>query len=343
MKDVLIIGQGIAGTVLAHELLQRDWDIHVVDEYRAFTASKIASGLYNPLVLKRRRVVWQAKVMLDALLEVYPQMERMTQRSFLHHKPVWEVLPDPGTENEWIHLEDQPKFKGLIGEIKPTENLKIRANKVGEVAGSGKVDTGCMIEGMREYLIAENRFSDTFIETDDLNHENGSWHWRGMGFKHIIWCEGFDKNNAHFPGLPFSPTKGEVLIVKAPELKLEHILHGNMFIMPLGNDHYKIGATYSWDPLDTIPTQDGRTKLLEAWNKLVDCPCEVVEHLAGIRPNVKDRKPLIGTSAIQENAHLFNGMGSRGILMAPWLARQFADYLIKGTPLPSEVDVNRFS
>lgn len=343
MKDALIIGQGIAGTVISYELIKRGWSVDVIDKYKPLTASKIASGLYNPLVLKRRRVVWQAPIMLEHVLNTYRGMEELTGRSFLQHKPVWEVLPDPGTENDWANLADQPKFADMIGDIKKVVNPHIRAKSIGEVAGSGKVDVEEMILAWSEYLSTQNSHYDTYVKPSEIVETTDGWKWKENIYKHVFWCEGYSQDNPFFPPLPFSPTKGEVMIVKASDLKLEHILHGNMFIMPLGEDRYKVGATYAWDALDDKPSQEGLEKLTEAWEKLVDCKFEVEEHLAGVRPNVKDRKPLIGTSPKHSRIHLFNGMGSRGILMAPWLAKRLVDQIIDGTPIPPETDLNRFS
>ncbi|KAB2813676.1 NAD(P)/FAD-dependent oxidoreductase [Phaeocystidibacter luteus] len=342
MKDYLIIGQGIAGTTLSFELYKRGLSFDVVDHVKPSTASKVASGLYNPLVLKRRRVVWQAHAMLNALLPFYREMERLTNSNFLQHKPVWEILPDPGTENDWDALSEKPKFEELIGEIIPNPNPRIRAHKLGEVSGSGRVNVEGMIEAWKAFLSSQDSFIEDQVKMADLDYKH-VWTWNGNQYSNIIWCNGFVSANAHFPHLPFSPTKGEVLIVKAPELKLDHILHGNMFIMPWGGDLYKVGATYSWDQLDTEPTTKGEEQLVEAWSKLVDCPFEIVKHEAGVRPNVKDRKPLLGRSDEIPNSYIFNGLGSRGILMAPWLANHMVNYLTDGTNLPPEVNISRFS
>lgn len=343
MKDALIIGQGIAGTVLSHELLSRNWSVDVADEYKPLTASKIASGLYNPLVLKRRRVVWKAHEMMAVLPKAYRNIESLTGTQILHTTPVWESLPDPGTENDWAALSDHPNFATFIGNIVDSNNEAVKAFRVGEVALSGKVDVTLMINAWSNYLTTQNSKIDLRINPSDLDFLDGVWHFSSKKYKHVIWCEGFNNDHPAFPIMPFSPTKGEVLVVHSPELQLNHILHGNVFIMPLGNDTYKVGATYSWKELDSLPTEAGKQQLIEGWNKLVNAPFTILEHLAGIRPNVKDRKPLLGSSQILTNTHLFNGLGSRGILMAPWLAKHFADYLEGKTELIPEVNSNRFT
>lgn len=343
MKDALIIGGGIAGTTLSFQLHRAGWTIHLVDEPKEFTASKVASGLYNPLVLKRRRVVWKAPEMLDTLPSFYRQMEAECEGDFFDDKPVWEVLHDPGAENDWVALSDLPKFEPLIGAVLSNPNPSVVAHKIGEVAGSGRVDVPKMILDWSKHLRSLSSFSEGLVVPEELTYSDGSWEWNGEQFKRIIWTKGFDDHHPHFPNLPFSPTKGEVLIVRSPELQLDHILHGGVFIMPLGNDLYKVGATYSWDPLDVIPTSKGKEHLLAEWKKLVNVECEVIEHVAGIRPNVKDRKPLLGKSSEAPESYIFNGLGSRGILMAPWLSGMMLKYIQGEGDLLSEVDISRFS
>lgn len=343
MKDALIIGQGIAGSLLSFALAERGWTIDVVDHVKRETASKIASGLYNPLVLKRRRVVWHAHPMINEVSRTYLRMQELTGKSFFDTRPVWEVLPDTQTENDWVALSDKPLFEPFIGKVIRSPSPSIRADKVGEVRESGRVNVSNMINAWQSYLRLSGAFTEGQISPDSVSFSNGRWIRNGKEYHRIFWCTGFAGHHPHFGKLPFSPTKGEVLIVRSPELKLDHILHGKMFIMPLGDDLYKVGATYSWDYQDDRPTEAGLEQISVAWKQLVSVPFEVIEHQAGIRPNVKDRKPIIGESATHPRSYIFNGLGSRGILMAPWLAKTFAEQLDGENELPKEVRFNRFT
>ncbi|HBA65740.1 MAG TPA: FAD-dependent oxidoreductase, partial [Methylococcaceae bacterium] len=46
--DFLIVGQGLAGSLLAFELIQRNAQVMVVDDGRE-NASEVAAGLINPV------------------------------------------------------------------------------------------------------------------------------------------------------------------------------------------------------------------------------------------------------------------------------------------------------
>jgi glycine oxidase len=49
--------------------------------------------------------------------------------------------------------------------------------------------------------------------------------------------------------------------------------------------------------------------------------------VAGVRPTVKDRKPLIGLHPKNPKIGIFNGLGARGVLMGPYLSKQFSSIL----------------
>ena len=74
----------------------------------------------------------------------------------------------------------------------------------------------------------------------------------------------------------------------------------------------------------------------------INCCCRCVQHLAGIRPTVKDRRPLIGTHYKYKQIHLLNGLGTRGVLLGPYLSDLLFSKIEFGIPLDQNVDINRY-
>jgi glycine/D-amino acid oxidase-like deaminating enzyme len=162
-------------------------------------------------------------------------------------------------------------------------------------------------------------------------------------FKHVIFAEGFGiHSNPYFSLLPLDGTKGELLIIKAPDLKLDVIVKSSVFILPLGNDLYKVGATYNWDDKTPTPTEEGKQELLSHLKELLHCDFEVVNHLAGVRPTVKDRRPMVGTHPNYSNLHVLNGLGTRGVMLAPAMAKVLFNFIENEVPLEPAVDIKRF-
>jgi glycine/D-amino acid oxidase-like deaminating enzyme len=165
-----------------------------------------------------------------------------------------------------------------------------------------------------------------------------------LTFNKLIFCEGFyGRNNPYFSWLPFNPVKGEVLRVKFKEdISLKEMVNQGVFVIPLPNGRARVGATYSWHDLDWIPTEKGRADLLEKYNKLMLADIEVEEQLAGVRPATKDRRPIVGLHPVHTNLGVFNGLGSKGVSLAPYFAEQFVDFLVNKKELDPEVNINRF-
>ena len=67
-----------------------------------------------------------------------------------------------------------------------------------------------------------------------------------------------------------------------------------------------------------------------------------MNHVAGIRPTVKDRRPLVGQHEKYSNLYILNGLGTRGVMIAPYVAEKLFNFIEKGEDLDKEIDVNRF-
>jgi glycine/D-amino acid oxidase-like deaminating enzyme len=133
-----------------------------------------------------------------------------------------------------------------------------------------------------------------------------------------------------------------LFIIKSPELNLDVIVNSSVFILPLGDNLFKVGATYNWVDKDSIPTEAGKNELISKLKEILNCDFEIVSHLAGVRPTVKDRKPLIGTHPIHSRIHILNGLGTRGVLLGSAMAIALFEFIEYGIPLDSSIDIKRF-
>jgi glycine/D-amino acid oxidase-like deaminating enzyme len=167
--------------------------------------------------------------------------------------------------------------------------------------------------------------------------------YKDIKAKHIVFAEGFGMHdNPYFRQLPLDGTKGELFIIKAAELVLDVIVNTSIFILPLGNNLFKVGATYNWKDKTDLPTEEGKLELIDRIKEIITCDFEIVEHFAGIRPTVKDRRPLVGTHAEHSSIHILNGLGTRGVMLGPAMATALFDNIENKIPLDREIDIKRF-
>ena len=159
----------------------------------------------------------------------------------------------------------------------------------------------------------------------------------------VIDCRGY--KSAFSPWwsfLLFGLTKGELLTIKCPNFPLTDIFNAGFFVCPLGDDIFRVGATFNWDDTDTIPTEIAKSELIDKLNKWIDRPYEILDHRAGVRPTVDDRRPLFGVHPSIANLYLFNGLGAKGVMLAPHLSNIFLDFVLHDVSLPPDIDLARY-
>src|SRR5690606_5254120 len=162
--------------------------------------------------------------------------------------------------------------------------------------------------------------------------------------KQLVMACGYGlKSDPFFGYLPLNGTKGEMLLIKAPAYKEENVIKASVFTIPKGNDLYLVGATYKWRDKSNEPTDDARLELLKKLRSFLKCDFQVIDQMAGIRPTVVDRKPLVGRHPHHKNLYVLNGLGSRGVMIGPYGSRQLFQFIENGQALDPEMDIARFT
>lgn len=341
--DFLIVGAGLAGLSISELCLQNNRSIVVFEDYSQ-NSTQIAGGLYNPVVLKRFSEVWKAKEQLEFAIPFYKKLEQKLNQSFLHEIPLLRKLVSIEEQNDWYIAADKPNLKDYLHPILeqlPNNNIK-SAYKFGKVNQTGYLDTNLLKEIYATYLDYNQLLvKDTFDYTQ-LKLSNESITYKNYIAKNIIFAEGFGiHNNPYFNNLPLDGTKGELLLIESENLKVTNIINSSIFVLPIGNHLYKVGATYNWQDKTTYQTQEARLELENNLKELINCEYKIIDHYAGIRPTVKDRKPLLGQHYHYKNAFILNGLGTRGVMFAPFLAHQLYNFIENKIPLDKEVDIQR--
>ena len=344
MLDYLIVGSGLAGISFAEIALENNKNILLIDD-ESQNSSKVAGGLYNPVILKRFSEVWNAKQQLVLMNDFYSKVEHKLNAKLNYKMPVLRKFFSIEEQNNWFAASDKINLEPFLS----TKLISKKYNGIdspydyGEVLHTGYVDTALLLEKYKQYLAKNNLLLKETFESNDVEFLDSGVRYRNIQAEHIVFAEGFGLHkNPFFNYVPLDGTKGELFIIKAPNLNLDVIVNTSVFILPLGNGLFKVGATYNWHDKTAEPTEEGKKELLQRIKEIITCDFEIVKHFGGVRPTVADRRPLIGTHEAHKSLHVLNGLGTRGVMLGPSLARILFNHIEHGDPIDREADIKRF-
>ena len=343
MLDYIIVGSGLAGIAFSEIAINHNKSFVVINN-QSQNSSKIAGGLYNPVILKRFSEVWRAQEQLDLLYSFYGTIEMKLEVKLDYRLPLLRKFYSVEEQNNWFAASDKPNLSKFLSTDLVTKKWDAIDSpyNFGEVLHSGYLDTALLLEEYKKYLISINSYLEESFDYSQLIANSEYVEYKSIKAKHIIFAEGFGMLlNPFFSKLPLDGTKGELLLIKAPNLNVNVILKSSIFIIPLGNDLYKVGATYNWEDKTNVPTEAAKNELVANLLELINCDFEIIEHYAGVRPTVKDRRPLVGSHPIHKNIHVLNGLGTRGVMLAPAMALALFNNIENDIPLDKNIDITR--
>ncbi|HEY6161712.1 MAG TPA: FAD-dependent oxidoreductase [Bacteroidia bacterium] len=342
--DLIIVGQGIAGTILAHVLISKGKKILLMDEPSLSSCSRVSGGMFNPVVFKRLTASWMADELIPVLGKFYGNMEQLLGEKLLHFKPIVKIFSEKQERELWEKKRGEAvgKFLSPVMDAE-LENFGKTKFGWGMVERAGYLDTKKFLALSNEYFRGQDFFLEERFDHSLVRFGSDEARYKDMKAKKIIFCEGYlAQRNPFFSGLPFNPAKGESLLVRLKKFHSEKVINKGVALVPLGGDLYRVGSTFSWKNINDEITQEAREELLDGLKRMVDEEVEIVDQKAGVRPALNDRRPVMGLHREHLQLGIFNGLGSKGVMLAPYFAQHFYDHLEKGTALNAEVNVGRF-
>ena len=341
--DYIIVGQGLAGTFLAHDLLEKNQSVLIIDKPLKAIASKVAAGLFNPIGIKRCVRSWRADDFLPIAIERYKFLEEKLETKFLNIKPIYRLFANEVNRKQWQIKCSNDQMDDFISDFKPPNSYSYLIDDFGgaSISPAGNLEVVKFLDSSRRYFISTDCLVEEEFNFDLLDVYTGTYN--SFQAKKIIFCEGFRAiYNPYFKYLPFTPTKGELLTIHIPSIeKIDKIVSKGVFIIPLGNNLFRVGATYNHNEFDDVVTSEGIAYLTEKIEQVIECEYEVFSLDAGVRPTVRDRKPLIGIHPKYEKLAIFNGLGSRGVLQGPYLSAHFCTFLTTSQKMYQSIDIQR--
>ena len=369
--DYLIIGHGLAGAVLTHTLAEAGARLLVLDAPNSESASRVAAGLVNPLAGRRFALTWRAAELLPAAAAFYRAVEaQLGGGPWWHERPIWKFFNSVEDANAGLARVGSPF---ITAAVPPTQTAALHAPLGGlELGGGGFLQTDPFLDALAAHRRARGEWRGEAVDLNRLEagRTPGSRSeaeilaasdpevraplvyrladGTTVTARRVVFCEGAAaEHNPLWRWLPLAPNNGQVLDVTLPPTGLppDVVLNAGAYAVPQPGrpGAYRLGATYDWGTAPPEPTEAGRADLLGRLARFSSAPAVVTGHRAARRPAVRDRRPLIGFHPADARLVLFNGLGSKGVGLAPGLAAHLATVLAGETSLWPEVNLDRFA
>lgn len=324
MTKTLIIGQGIAGTLLSWSLQKLGKQVQIWDGNLAGSASIAAAGIINPVTGKRFVKSWRFDEFYPVAKAIYQTLEKELGIPIWEERPTLRLMGSIEEANDWSIRCAQADYVDHLSETKDTgawADLIKPGFRFGYIQTSARANLPLLVTTFRQKAIDEGMFSNKTMEYQEVETQL-------QAFDHIVFCEGWNgQNNPYFPEAQFRVSKGSALIIRflsgiSPQPT--EMLKKTLLLTPIGKDSFWVGSTYEWQFEDPSPSPKARRILVEYLEEMLDVPFEVVDHVAGIRPTMVDRRPFVARSALNPKVYMFNGLGTKGALLGPFFAQLLA-------------------
>lgn len=320
---LLIVGQGLAGTLLGHACEQAGIGFEIVDAGHLGAASRVGAGIINPITGQRLVKSWGIDELRTPALSTYRELESILGVSLVREMRVRRLFGDDRERRIFVE-------KTARGELAPYAGAGDAEGFW--IEGALRVDTAALITAARARWTAAGRLHERRIDLLDAL----SRHDR------VIACTGAeDGDGRSWAGVPCVRATGGILRVAVAGLAPGVILNRGHWVLPTGPEEARVGATYVRGEADA---QAAREELERSARELLgERAFSVIAQESGVRVTTADRRPLAGPDPCEPRLGVINGLGSKGALLAPWLARQWVAHLTTGEPFDPAVATSRFA
>ncbi|WP_298391487.1 FAD-dependent oxidoreductase [Hydrotalea sp.] len=342
--DYLIVGQGIAGTMLSYYLLQQGSTVIVIDQYNPFSASQIASGVINPITGRRFVRTWMIETLMPFAAFTYKCLEKELNISILQQAQLLDFHTTPQMHLAFSNrLPNETEYLSIPDDTNQWNSYFNYPFGVGEIHPVWLVNLQRLLQTWRNKLRELQVLIEANFHAHNLQLFSNGIQYEQVSAKAIIFCNGTQAADLpYFQKLPFASNKGEALLLNIPELPRQNIYKKGISLVPWQDDLWWAGSSYEWSYENTLPTEVFRQKTLQQLQQWLQLPFKIKAHVAAERPATLERRPFAGMHPYYPHIGIFNGLGTKGCSLAPFFAKAFSEHLKNGQPLLPEVSIRRF-
>jgi glycine/D-amino acid oxidase-like deaminating enzyme len=342
--EVLIVGQGLAGTWLGYWLYTAGISFRVIDQPNPNGASLRAAGLINPVTGRRMVTTWMIDELMPFARSAYGELG-----SFLHQQLVEDISVIDFFPSVQMLQAFQKRFDEDPVYLSPEENREKYAPWFRYELGWGAINPCLLVyvekllTAWRDWMKKNSVLTESVFERSKLQLHDRAIVYSGIQARYIIFCDGKSSAlNPYFDKLPFALNKGEGMLVEIKELPQKIVFKKGMSLVPYRENIFWLGSSYEWSFENDQPTESFRLQA-ENWLKhFLKLPYHILEHFAAIRPATLERRPFVGFHPAYPQIGILNGLGTKGCSLAPYFAKQLAERIKIGGKINPLADINRF-
>tara|TARA_R110000868_G_scaffold37111_4_gene131376 strand:+ start:65865 stop:66953 length:1089 start_codon:yes stop_codon:yes gene_type:complete len=356
--DFCILGAGLAGVSLAHELLKENATVCLVDPNGiASGASGTPLGLVNPATGRHATLTWEAENCYSSILENLTLIQNQSSTQFYKKNGVLrpaldEKIASRMKENfestqwptgwiEWLDEKDVKEFHSGISCIGGGIWLPVGIT----------VDISCYLTEFINFLTTKRLITSFGLDYSimntktfwDLQLSNGE---KIRSNKLICTTGSSTKEIDLWRNIQIHKVKGQLAVLESSKpLTFDHAVSALGYIASIDSNKFVIGSTYEHKFEHEGIDQQGLNYLMSRFEKVLPNlkkNSKVVSQWSGVRASTPNRMPILGEHSELKNLFTFSGLGSKGLLYSAYLSKQLTNHLIQNTPLHSVVDIQRF-
>ncbi len=353
--DSIIIGAGIAGATLAYTLTQKNQKVLVLDKNGIASGASGAAGAFvSPKIGKGSAL----QTLTNEAFEYAKDFYLCTCPEYFHQTGVIRIPKDEGDASKFAEYE---KFNDSRYENYSKEKLH-------ELGIQSEFDSFYFPEAGDCDAVEVCHFLLKDIEViryvvTEIGKEDGLWCIADFKAKNIILATGHESNLAdlRYMGIKGTwGTRGDF----STKLDLRVSMHQAMSVGANVGGIIKLGATHEKEVNNAMPCKEEQAlSLKEKASLLIDTSdLELKVVFCGMRAGSKDYFPLVGkiidvpymlehypkiTRGAKpelkyvENLYVFNGLGGRGFVFAPWMAHYLAEHIVEKKEIDKRVNADR--
>jgi glycine oxidase len=343
--DYIVVGQGLAGSCVALQLLKKNRSFIVISHPNHSRSSLVAAGLFNPVTGVNFTKTWLFDKLFPYLHGFYSDAESITGQKFFHPLPLYRPFTTIDEQNTWLSRTVDNDYDDIVERVVSSSSDPKLNDPLGGLwlKSSGYIRTATFLSAVRDLMIANKAYEEELFDYDGVSIGDDIV-YRGIKAKKIIFCEGYRiEGNPWFHKVPVRPLKGETIDIKC-DFKKDVIINRGVYMVPgKSNGQWRIGSTYNQKDKTAGVTAGAQTEMETKLRQLANFSFEVEAQDWGIRPTTSDRRPILGKHPEYPQMLVFNGLGTKGVTLAPYFSKVLIHWLENPADnLNKEVDVTRF-